>query len=355
MSIVAVAALWTADNERRASRAVRSGGASFYAAEAGLEQQWAGWSNTVAKSLNPGDSVDLGVKPLSNGASYRAVIHRVDNGGTPLYELVSEGRGAGVYQGQSLLNLFVETTVKSNLIVQSAITGTGATNFQAPFSVSGFDSIPPSWGPTTSANCDTTRVNNPGLTWNTGVSPTNISGTPPVVVNPALSPANMFTWGTLTYADLVAMATMTISTTVPIVGPKVIGGACNTSDISNWGDPLDPTSPCYNYFPIIHATTDLQIQSGYGQGILLLDVGSHIGFPVAGFTFYGLIISKGPQTDFHGTVNIFGGIIAANEIQLDGGQHVYYSSCVVNRAMAAAGVGLTTSRLGDRAWNSVLR
>src|SRR5256885_4933314 len=148
MSIVAVAALWASDNERRSDRAMRSGSASFDAAEAGLEQQWGTWSDSVAKTLRPGESVGFGAKTLENGSSYHVVMHRVDNGGTPIFEMVSEGRGAPRYGGESLLNYFVERTVIPNTIVAAAIRGEGTTELQSPFKISGFDSVPPQWGAT---------------------------------------------------------------------------------------------------------------------------------------------------------------------------------------------------------------
>ena len=41
---------------------------------------------------------------------------------------------------------------------------------------------------------------------------------------------------------------------------------------SNWGDPLNKLSPCFNYFPIIYHQGDLSISgNGYGQGILLVE------------------------------------------------------------------------------------
>jgi hypothetical protein len=353
MGAVAAAALWSADNERRSSRALRGGSTSFYAAEAGLEQQWAGWSDSATKNLKPADSVDLGWKTLGAGAIYHVVIHRVDNGGTPLYQMVSEGRGGGRYAGQTMLNLFVEKNPPAaNSFVTAAIKGEGETNLQSPFRVSGFDSTPPSWG---TSNCDTTRSNVAGIDWKTAVTSPNIVGTPPSMVDPTINSTNLFTWGNLTYDSLVARANITISSTLASVGPDIVSGVCVTTDNSNWGDPLNPTSACGSYFPIIHATTDINLQGGVGQGILLLDQGGqHLGAVGGTFTFYGLIISKGPQTDFHGTVNIFGGIIADHEIQLDGGQNVNYSSCVVTRALLGAGV-TSTRRLGMRAWNAVLR
>ena len=92
MSVIVVVALNTASDERRASRATRESGLALYAAEAGLRQTYGTWPGAAVKALNPGDSLDLGWKPLANKAAYRVVIHRVDGGGLQQYNVVVQGR-----------------------------------------------------------------------------------------------------------------------------------------------------------------------------------------------------------------------------------------------------------------------
>jgi hypothetical protein len=91
MSLIAVAALMTAGDERRASRASRESTLAMYAAEAGLRATQGTWPAAV-RTLNPGDSLDLGWQQLPNKAAYRAVIHRVDKGGLQEYSIVVQGR-----------------------------------------------------------------------------------------------------------------------------------------------------------------------------------------------------------------------------------------------------------------------
>lgn len=92
MSVIVVAALSTANDERRASRATRESSLAMYAAEAGLQQTYGAWPSVAVKALNPGDSVDLGWQNLPNKAAYRSVIHRVDKGGLQEYNVVVQGR-----------------------------------------------------------------------------------------------------------------------------------------------------------------------------------------------------------------------------------------------------------------------
>jgi type II secretory pathway pseudopilin PulG len=91
MSVITVAALTTASDERRASHATRETTLAMYAAEAGLRQTYGAWP-AAANALAPGDSLDLGWHGLPNKAAYRPVIHRVDNGGLQEYNVVVQGR-----------------------------------------------------------------------------------------------------------------------------------------------------------------------------------------------------------------------------------------------------------------------
>src|SRR3990170_5504556 len=96
MSIVVVAAISTASDERRSSRATREATLALYAAEGGLRQVYGAWPSAAVKALNAGDSLDLGWAQLPNKASYRAVIHRLDKGNSlQEYNVVVQGRRKG--------------------------------------------------------------------------------------------------------------------------------------------------------------------------------------------------------------------------------------------------------------------
>ena len=101
MSIVVVAMLSTASDERRASRAVRESTLAVYTAEAGLRQTYGSWPVAPVKAMNPGDSLDLGWQTLPNNEKYRAVIHRVDKGGLQEYIVIVQGRRTGLNGGMS--------------------------------------------------------------------------------------------------------------------------------------------------------------------------------------------------------------------------------------------------------------
>lgn len=101
MSVIVVAMLSTASDERRTSRAVRESTLAVYTAEAGLRQTYGAWPSAPVTAMNPGDSLDLGWQTLPNNEKYRAVIHRVDNGGLQEYNVVVQGRRTGLNGGMS--------------------------------------------------------------------------------------------------------------------------------------------------------------------------------------------------------------------------------------------------------------
>ena len=101
MSIVTVAVLTNAQDERRASRAVRETTMALYTADAGLRQTYGNWPVAAVKAMNPGDSLDLGWQTLPNNEKFRAVIYRVDNGGLQEYNVVVQGRRTGLNGGIS--------------------------------------------------------------------------------------------------------------------------------------------------------------------------------------------------------------------------------------------------------------
>ena len=106
MSIIVVASLATSADETRASRAVRESTLAEYVADAGLRQTYGAWPVAPVRALNPGDSLDLGWQTLPNSgtaAKYRAVIHRVDNGGLQEYDVVVQGRRTGLNGGISTI------------------------------------------------------------------------------------------------------------------------------------------------------------------------------------------------------------------------------------------------------------
>ena len=141
MSIIVVVALSTADDERRASRATRESTLATYAAEAGLRKTLGSLPDSAmaanVAALNPGDSLDLGWQTMPNKAAYRAVINRVDNGGTSQYMVVVQGRRTELFGGQSTI---VAQVAKGAIRFQFGVYSQGKLNISGGGLSDSFDS-----------------------------------------------------------------------------------------------------------------------------------------------------------------------------------------------------------------------
>jgi hypothetical protein len=189
------------------------------------------------------------------------------------------------------------------------------------------------------------------------VGGTCISGSPLVSVTPTASDTNTyFSYGSLKWSQLVAMADKTVSGTYPHVRPSTSnsGGVstCNTGDNANWGDPgrANPPGVCEGYFPIVYAPGDVSVNGDIGQGVLLVSGNLNI---QGGFTYYGQIIVRG-TVKLTGTGNhVYGGIMAAAVVdststtQLSGNSSIHYSRCAITQVFVTSALG---TRAPQRSW-----
>jgi len=125
MAMIAMVTLRTVDDEKRSSRAVRESAGAFYAADGGLQKTLGNWPSASVKALNSGDSLNLGWQTQTNGSSYRAVIHRVDNGGTQTYAVVVYGRSPGRLGGQAAVTEMVMGGVATSGLFQRGVFSQG--------------------------------------------------------------------------------------------------------------------------------------------------------------------------------------------------------------------------------------
>ena len=382
LSTLSVFLVSSSSDAQRAGRAIRESARSFYAADAGVNAVVAGWESLSYDTLapNPGDSADLGWTTLENEARYRAVFVRVDGGtvGSDIYSVRVVGQGAGSFGGST--TMFREIGAGSsggaltlfdggNAAIEGGTTG-GRADFQGGGSVvNGNDSIPGDWA--SEGICDPVE-NKPGIIWKqenkvTGENSSNLKGNPDLVEVNNMTTPGLLDFGGLDFDSLAAMAHFTTSSSNwgPSLGPVVSGGDCVTSVSSNWGAPTDPSSPCFDFFPIIHFNgSGVQRFSGCGngQGIILVENGNMELEGLCGaFNFYGIIITRVhgggegleiADTDF----NMLGAVIVTTDVALDGG-NIRYSQCVIQRALEANGMSTNPSSGGgesERSWRQAM-
>ena len=157
-------------------------------------------------------------------------------------------------------------------------------------------------------------------------------------------------------ATLTAAATLSFSGNWTLNGLAPAynaGGSCNTSVMTNWGDPnrATPAGKCEDYFPIIYFAgngTTIHISGGTGQGILLVDGDLIVD---GGFEWYGPVIARGHVTT-QGTGGHFNGGVMAADVDLEqntvlGNAIIDYSKCAIDAALVGAGI---PKRLKQRSW-----
>jgi hypothetical protein len=245
--------------------------------------------------------------------------------------------------------------------VDAAVEGLGDVRVGGSSSVSGFDTNPDGWGSCTGPLADVPGVRASGNVEENGTA--QILGAPsptdPYVPNDTTVSAQGFTD---VYNALIGSVTKTLpagnynnmAPDTTLVDP---GSVCLRSDDNNWGEPGDPDfgpiiTQCRSYMPVILFTGDTQINTGKGQGVLLVQGDLRI---QGTFIFDGIILALG-NIDFHGTggtsSRIYGALFSANSadvgdlISITGAPVITYSSCAIAAVLAAAGTGVPLARRG---------
>lgn len=276
-------------------------------------------------------------------------------------------RGGSLWSGASRRVGLVTRLNTADIQPPAALTTQGGLTYGGSSQVHGVDEMPDGssgaladW----TSICDSTSMGDkPGIliddtlnidwTGNRDKIESTMTGTPLFTQDTSITAASLTSFGDMSWDDLAGLADIRYTSDPGTIAPSVAGGQCDRSLQDNWGDPLDPTSPCFNYFPIIHIdyTGEASLNTGYGQGILLVEGDVRVN---GGFEFYGPVFIKGTLTTNGSGGHFWGGVVAANA-DLDtntvlGDAVITYSSCAVSRALLN-NAALTRNRpLAMRSW-----
>jgi hypothetical protein len=279
-------------------------------------------------------------------------MYLIDMTGQDTMSLAGRIRGGGASQRMGLIARIRPLAVN----IQAAVTS-GGTNFVAGnVTINGADSMPDGW-----TGCPSKDSTKAGVRMQVGDSITKtgnakISGQPPVIHDPTLKDSAFSVYGDVTFAQLAAMATISLpgQNFANGIGPVVTNGACDYTVQTNWGSPTTPGGPCGNFFPIIYINGDAQINGQEGQGILLVNGGLSV---QGGFQFYGITIVRGSVKTAGGggtPAHFWGALMAQDTVQFadtvnnfTGGATMLYSKCAILKALDKTGTG---SMLRSRSW-----
>lgn len=343
-------AFFAGTQEQRVGENQRRVQTSFGVAEAGAQERVLSWDpgtlnkRALYKPAAGGDSVVIGpnLNTPNGTGSYGGYSYKM---GPNIFLIDVTGRdrasasgaiagGGGARQRIGMIARIapVDFGIKASLTTQGGVSLSGNAN------VNGADQVPTGW-----ASCDPPGPSQPGIRDNGSNVSTNgngtVTGNPAVVNDPTITSASFNTFGGATYAQLAARATLVIPSGNYTTDAVVTGGNCDKTVLTNWGDGMNPNSPCSNYWPIIHATGTITLNNVQGQGILLVDGDLNV---QGSYQFFGIVIIQGDlktagggSTDAH----FWGGVMAQNadlSIQnLSGKATLNYSSCAILSALQA--------------------
>jgi Tfp pilus assembly protein PilV len=161
--------------------------------------------------------------------------------------------------------------------------------------------------------------------------------------------SSLLRFGQFDWAALTEAASARVSLTILGAAPRFTGKECDTADHANWGEPVRSNGgACTGYYPVIHAPSDLVIDGGRGQGVLVVDGDLTLR---GGFEFFGAVLVRGALLAGPGGARITGTV----SIALQGpiapvldGITIDFSRCAARKAL----LGLATPLpLVERSWS----
>jgi hypothetical protein len=306
-----------------------------------------GWPNAWATASNK-TGVYGGYLYHFNNEVFLVDITARDRGSAVNPALVTQGGGGRARLGLLLRNRPLQVGIKAALTTGNSNTVTGNTT------ISGIDQSPTGWNA-----CGPLAAPLAGVRAASGTSVSGaatVVGNPPVMIDTSVHASTFDQFGSVSYTQLAAMATLTLpgqNFATGIMPALTAGGACDQTVLTNWGDPMNPTAPCGNYMPIIHITGNATINGQQGQGILLVDGNLSV---LGGFQFYGITIIQGSlitaggggsPAHFWGATLVHDSVALGSTNAISGSANLLYSSCAVQKALSMTALA---TLMRSRSW-----
>ena len=302
------------------------------AAEAGLAEVVSWWDPVQNNRLAVGGT--LAIPPRALGRSgYDGRITRLS---PALFEVVSRGwyqSAANLPPARRALRSLARLRQEAPF-VRGALNVVDSVDWDASSLVSGTDILPPGWPGCVIDSGLAGLASSPHAKVNMASCPGCATGTPPILLDSAISVAMLSQFGSSGYAGLASRAAFSVQGTLGSVAPQVTGtpAQCLLSDSLNWGEPRNsgPFAACGGYYPVIHAPGNLVLTGGRGQGMLLVDGDLEWG---GGFEFFGTVIVHGTLRNGPGGGVILGAVlarrVALSSLQPASSLSFQYSACVL--------------------------
>lgn len=345
LALVIVAALvtgglYTAMENDRTSGNAEVGQYALLAAERGLDDLMGTWLRSDFQTNLPtvGSTSTLGPVSVTVGdlaAEYTVTVKRLN---TLLFVAESEGAvvGGGRYAGSTRTVAQLLRIRHTAIPNDRAVTTHTGLRMVGKSGVSGVDTIPAGWDACTDTGTRTGVVADDDAEIKI-VGAAGVTGVPEIAHRP-LTQDSFMSYGDMDLTDLIAVANITLPAgNYNGMAPVEDDGVCDRTEPMNWGDPNDPTGACHYYWPIIYSPGDVTLNTGGGQGILIVAGNLQLGgnFEFTGLVFvFGALKTVGSGNKVVGSVNVLGS--SPDESELDntgaGSTRLQLSSCAIERA-----------------------
>ncbi len=311
---LAMGTLYAATQELRAGSEAIHQARAVMAAEWGAEHTVATWSREWNGAFGRGYGRSWSVA-TAEGARVTIGLTRL---GDALFLITSDARaGPARRRIARVVRLDVDDPpVQAALVAATAIDTTGAV-------IDGSDRAPQQW------DCPA-----PG---------------PALPAMASIDTASALRLGHFDWPTLVGLAHSRITVRVSDASPRVSGEECDTAAPENWGEPNRwMGGPCGGYYPVIHAASDLVVDGGRGQGVLVVDGNLTV---QGGFEFAGVVLVRGAVVAGPGGGRITGAMSIAGEGATQpslGDISIELSRCAARNALLGIAIPVAVV---ERAWS----
>jgi hypothetical protein len=323
------------------------------AAEAGFEIAAADWPIEAWDTLPPGVTVASAAGAFGRQLHVDSIAHL--GGSVYLQTAVGQVHDAG---GGQLARASLGRWMRADpprFPDRAAIVARGPLELGGGMSVDGGDQVPGPWGavcpppgPAVAAVIDSAGP----PVFSTGCAGGScLTGNPGLMVDSTVSDSLLSSFGTWDFATLRGAASQHLAGVISAPSPVLdsVTGRCDPRITTNLGEPLDPSSPCFRFFPIASIAPGSRIERGRGQGLLLADGDLEL---ADGFDFYGVVIVAGRLTILGPGTRVTGLVLLrhspSDTARLTGAGSMTLSRCAITRA---AGRGVPFRPLSGGSWS----